>query len=107
MSRIIALPLKGSNRKQEDHSVLPHILLVLDQFPKTLGGGERTVLKLAALLPQYGYRTSILTFSAHLESAVLKSAPCPLYLLPLHCTYDITALRAALDLRTFLRQQQI
>ncbi|MGD0482872.1 MAG: hypothetical protein ABSA42_22080, partial [Terracidiphilus sp.] len=44
---------------------LPHILLVLDQFAKVLGGGERIALKLAALLPQYGYRASILTFSAH------------------------------------------
>ena len=50
MSSITALPLEGSNRKQAVHSALPHVLLVLDQFPKTLGGGERTVLKLAALL---------------------------------------------------------
>ena len=107
MSRITALSLEGSNRKQAEHSALPHVLLVLDQFPKTLGGGERIVLKLAALLPQYGYRASILTFSAHPESAALKSPPCPLYLLPLQRAYGLTALRAALDLRTFLRQQQI
>jgi len=107
MSRITALPLEGSNRKQAENSALPHVLLVLDQFPKTLGGGERIVLKLAALLPQYGYRASILTFYAHPESDALKSPPCPIYLLPLQRTYDLTALRAALDLRTFLRQQQV
>ena len=109
MSSITALPLEGSNRKQAVHSALPHVLLMLDQFPKTLGGGERIVLKLAALLPQYGYRASILTFSVHPESAVLAlmSPPCPIYLLPLQRTYDLTALRSALDLRTFIRQQQI
>ncbi len=86
---------------------MPHVLLVLDQFPKTLGGGERIVLKLAALLPQYGYRASILTFSVHPESAALKSPPCPIYVLPLQRTYDLTALRAALDFRRFLKQQRI
>ena len=80
---------------------------MLDQFPKTLGGGERIVLKLAALLPQYGYRASILTFSVHPESAALKSPPCPIYLLPLQRTYDLTALRAAFELRRFLKQQQV
>ncbi len=38
---------------------------------------ERIVLKLAALLPQYGYRASILTFWAHPESAALQSPPLP------------------------------
>jgi glycosyltransferase involved in cell wall biosynthesis len=107
MSRITALTLQDLNREQAVHSVLPHVLLVLDQLPKTLGGGERSVLKLAALLPQYGYRASILTFSAHPESDALQSPPCPIYLLPLQRTYGFTAFRAALDLRTFLRRQQI
>jgi len=109
MSGITALLPGVLNHKQAENSALPHVLLVLDQFPKTLGGGERIVLKLAALLPQYGYRASILTFSVHPESAVLAlmSPPCPIYLLPLQRTYDLTALRSALDLRTFIRQQQI
>jgi glycosyltransferase involved in cell wall biosynthesis len=83
------------------------VLLVLDQFSKTLGGGERIVLRLAALLPHYGYRCSILTFSAHPESAGLQSPPCPVYLLPLKRTYDLSALRAALELRRFLRRQRV
>jgi L-malate glycosyltransferase len=86
---------------------LPHVLLVLDQIPKSLGGGERIVLRLAALLPQYGYRVSILCFSAHPESAALQSPPCPIYLLPLKRTYDLTAFRAALDLRRFIQQNRI
>lgn len=88
-------------------SALPHVLLVLDQFPKTLGGGERIVLRLAALLPSYGYRVSILTFFVHPESTGLECPPCPIYLLPLQRTYDLTALRAAFALRRFLKEGQV
>lgn len=88
-------------------STPPHVLLVVDQFPKTLGGGERIVLTLATLLPKYGYRASILTFSIHPQSRVCESPPCPIYLLPLKRTYDLTAVRAALELRRFLRVHRV
>jgi glycosyltransferase involved in cell wall biosynthesis len=104
---ITALSLNGSSLEGPQNIELPHVLLVLDQFPKTLGGGERIVLRLAALLPKYGYRASILTFSLHPESVVLQSSPCPIYLLPLRRTYDLSALRAAFELRQFLKQQRI
>src|ERR1700733_1520853 len=107
MSMITALPLAGPSLQEAEHSALPHVLLVLDQFPKTLGGGERIVLNLAALLPRYGYRASILTFSVHPDSAALKSPPCPIYVLSLQRTYDLTALRAAFELRRFLRLHQV
>jgi glycosyltransferase involved in cell wall biosynthesis len=107
MSMLTALSLNGSSLESPKNVALPHVLLVLDQFPKTLGGGERIVLRLAALLPEYGYRASILTFSAHPESAGLQSPPCPIYLLPLRRTYNFSALRAALELRGFLKQQRI
>jgi glycosyltransferase involved in cell wall biosynthesis len=107
MSRITALSLSGSSPDDQRDAVLPHVLLVLDQLSKTLGGGERIVLRLASLLPQYGYRASILTFSADPESPGLQSPPCPIYLLPLRRTYDLSALRAAFALRQFLRQQRI
>jgi glycosyltransferase involved in cell wall biosynthesis len=104
---ISALSPGISSSASAEHNDLPHVLLVLDQLPKTLGGGERIVLKIAALLPQYGYRASILTFSAHPESAALNSPPCPIYLLPLKRTYDLKAFRAALDLKRFIKQQRI
>jgi L-malate glycosyltransferase len=107
MSMITVLSLVDSSLNDANYAALPHILLVVDQLSETLGGGERIVLKLAALLPKYGYRASILTFSAHPKSAALKAPPCPIYVLPLHRTYDFTALRGALDLRHFLKQQQI
>jgi glycosyltransferase involved in cell wall biosynthesis len=107
MSRITALSLSGSSPDNQKDAALPHVLLVLDQLSKTLGGGERIVLRLASLLPQYGYRASILTFSADPESPGLQSPACPIYLLPLRRTYDLSALRAAFALKRFLSQQRI
>src|ERR1700678_1772952 len=107
MSMITALSLNQSRLEGPNDAAMPHVLLVLDQFPKVLGGGERIVLRLASLLPQYGYRASILTFSAHPESAGLQSPPCPIYLLPLQRTYDLRALQGALELRRFLREQDV
>jgi glycosyltransferase involved in cell wall biosynthesis len=107
MSTIADLTAEQLRGDAVDDSALPHVLLVLDQFPRTLGGGERIALRLAALLPQYGYRASILTFSVHPESVALESAPCPIYLLPLQRTYGPAALRAAFDLRRFLKEQEV
>ena len=86
----------------------PHVLLVVDGFARTLGGGERVVLRMAALLPRYGYRASILTFAYDPASEFqLADAPCPVYLIPLRKTYDLLAWRAAWALGKFLRQQRI
>jgi len=104
---ITALAVEGSHSENAYHAALPHVLLVLDQFGKTLGGGERIVLRLAALLPQYGYRASILTFSAYPESPGLLSPPCPIFVLPLQRTYDLTALKASFDLKRFLKKQRV
>ena len=90
-----------------EDTILPHVLLVVDQFSKNLGGGERIALKLAAFLPQYGYRASILTFSADPATTAFDSAPCPVYLLPLRRTYDLTAIKGAFALRRLLKQQNI
>ncbi len=107
MSMLRALAVEESRNENADHAALPHVLLVLDQFGKTLGGGERIVLRLAALLPQYGYRASILTFSAHPESPGLLSPPCSIFVLPLQRTYDLTALRGSFELKRFLKEQKI
>ncbi len=92
----------------DEQRSLPHVLLVVDGFPKTLGGGERIVLRLAALLPQYGFRASILTFALDPQSEFTPAqAPCPLYLLPLRRTYDLQALRGAFAIRKLMKTQQI
>jgi L-malate glycosyltransferase len=93
--------------RSPEFAALPHVLLVLDQLPKELGGGERIVLKLAELLPSYGYRASILTFAAHPETKGLELSPCPVYLLPLRRTYGAHAVRAAIAFRRFLNEQQV
>ena len=86
----------------------PHILLAVDQFPRALGGGERVLLRLADLLPQRGFRVSILTLGVHSESAVFKlPVNAPIYLLPLRRTYGVDAIRAAFELRRFLREQRV
>jgi len=86
----------------------PHVLLVVDQFGKTLGGGERIILRLARLLPQYGFRVSILTFLVDPESPVFQEVRvCPLYVLPLRRTYDFNSLRSANVLRKFLKRQNV
>ena len=90
-----------------DHDGRQNVLLVVDQFPRSLGGGERIVLKMAARLRDYGYDASILTFAADERSEGLVDPPCPIYLLPLTRTYDWQAVRGALALRRFLRQKSI
>ena len=108
MPEIICLSEGPPQALQPPIVELPHVLLVVDGFPKVLGGGERIALRLAELLPRYGFRASILTFSLHPESIFRPSeAPCPFYLLPLQRTYDAAALRGALALRTMLRDQKI
>ena len=103
---IESLPSQNLNTPSS-RTGLPHVLLVVDQFPRVLGGGERIVLKLASLLPSYGFRVSILTFFIHPESTVSNSVPCPLYVLPLQRTYDFKAIKAALHLRRFIRKQHV
>lgn len=98
---------RNSNLHQAEDLSLPHVLLVVDQFSRNLGGGERIALKLAALLPEYGYRASILTFSADPATPAFDSAPCPVYLLALQSTYDSNALKGAFALRKFIKQQNI
>jgi L-malate glycosyltransferase len=107
MSMIRALQRDALEDSGTKDASLPHVLLVLDQFSKTMGGGERIALKLAALLPRYGYRASILTFSVDLESEYLKSLPCPFYFLPLQRVYDVNAMRAVFELKRFLSEQKV
>jgi L-malate glycosyltransferase len=104
---IVTLKTEASCSNLSAHADLSRVLIVIDQLSKTLGGGERVVLRLANLLPHYGYSPSILTFSADPESPALQASPCPIYLLPLARTYDFKAIRAAFELRRFLVTQRI
>jgi len=100
--QLVSAKLTGSGQ-----SDLPHILFVIDQFSKTLGGGERAVLQLASYLPEHGFQASIVTFLLDPESPALKMTRAPIYLLPLHRTYGIGGLQAALRLRQFIRREGV
>jgi glycosyltransferase involved in cell wall biosynthesis len=101
------VPLNPSNSVNSQNDSLPHVLLVVDQFGKTLGGGERALLQLASLLPAYGFRASILTFLVHPESPAHRMATSPIYLLPLQRVYGLQAMRGAFQLGEFLNQNEI
>lgn len=85
-----------------------HVLLLLDQFPKVLGGGERIVLRTAALLQSVGVQVSIMTFAIKEEAnAALQNVLCPIHVLPLTGVFQVSAVRAAWQLGRFLRQERV
>jgi glycosyltransferase involved in cell wall biosynthesis len=86
---------------------LAHILLMVDQFARVMGGGERVLLRNAGLLLDAGYRVSILTFSIDPQCEAISSAPCPVYLLPVPNVFSPAALGAAWRLGRFLRRERV
>ena len=80
---------------------------MVDQFPRVLGGGERVVLRTAALLQSAGYRVSIVTFAILCDPPVLQDACCPVFVLPLTGVFQWSALRAARQLGRFLRRERV
>ena len=108
MSQIQLLAEGPERSPARGQSAWPHVLFVVDGFPKALGGGERIVLRLAAMLPRYGFRTSILTLALDPESSFRPAdAPCPVYLLPLRSAFGPRAARGALALRRLLRKEHV
>src|SRR3569833_1525454 len=82
MIELIATPERAGQHSERQKSA-PHVLLVIDQFAHVLGGGERVLLEIARLMPQYGFHASILTLSLDPTSPVLRQPPCQIYLLPI------------------------
>ncbi len=108
MSKIQLLATGPEFPPQSAHTSLPHVLFIVDGFPKALGGGERIVLRLAAMLPRYGFRASILTLALHPESSFRPAeAPCPVYLLPLTNTFGRRAFLGAIALARFVRREKV
>lgn len=105
---IIAIQeLNPSVDTRADDPGFPHVLFVIDQFAKTLGGGERAALQLASLLSERGFQMSILTFLVHPESSVLHMTTAPIYVLPVQRTFALEGFQAALELRRFLKRKKI
>jgi glycosyltransferase involved in cell wall biosynthesis len=105
---MLTLQLASANRAGPGQSDCPHVLLIIDQLSTTLGGGERAVLQLASHLPEHGFQASIITFLLDPESPALKQmTAAPIYSLPLRNTYSIEALRAAIQLRQFIKREGV
>lgn len=97
-----------AREKEESDESWPHILLTVDQLSKTLGGGERMLLQIARLLPEYGYRVSILALGVDPDSPIFNEPlPCPVYELLVGKTFAPGAIRHALQLRRFLQEERI
>jgi glycosyltransferase involved in cell wall biosynthesis len=102
------LSLPGAKHSRSRDTRKPHVVLLVDQFPKALGGGERVLLKLASRLPQYGFSVSIVTFFVHPESAVLSmNLDCALYVLPLRSAFGLESISAAMAFTNFLARQEV
>jgi len=99
--------LNSAVRARPESNDMPHVLLVVDQLQKTLGGGERALLQLASQLPGRGFQASILAFFVHPDSPALRMTETPIYQLPMERTYSIEGLRAAFEFRQFIRQNKI
>jgi glycosyltransferase involved in cell wall biosynthesis len=99
--------LSDALRLPVNPSQSPHLLLVVDEFPRALGGGERAVLRIAEMLQESEFRVSILTFAVDPECTALDAAPCPVYLQPLTGVFRPSVLPDALELGRFLRRENV
>jgi glycosyltransferase involved in cell wall biosynthesis len=107
MIEVAALPDDRSDRREPDEHTWPHVLLLIDQFDRILGGGERVLLKIARNLPKYRFRASILTLSLHPDSPALSRPPCPIYVLPLERALSFRGIHSSLVLSRFLNSKNI
>ena len=100
--------IKAARRPAIALDQVPHVLLVVDQLSTVLGGGERVLLQMAGLLPQHGYRVTILALRVDPGSPALQQPlPCDLYELSVRKTFGFRALKAAFELRRFLKANRI
>ena len=83
-----------------------HILYLIDVL-WGLGGAEGVLLRIANLLPKERYRCTIGTFRLRPASPVFDKLPCPVREFPVDRVFGTRALRAAADLRRFIRQERV
>jgi TonB family protein len=83
-----------------------HILYLIDVL-WGLGGAEGVLLRIPKLLPKDRYRCTIGTFRLRSASPVFDQLPCPIREFPVNRVFGMGALRAALDLRRFIRSERV
>ena len=84
-----------------------HVLFVIDQLGRTLGGAERSLLNIVRFLPQERFRCTVLTFSIVGDPTAFQNLPCALLVFPLKRTYDLQALWVAKRFIHLLRTQEV
>ncbi len=83
-----------------------HVLYLIDVL-WGLGGAERALLRMAKLLPPERYRCTIGTFRLRPAAPVFSELPCPVREFPIQRMIGWQALRAARDLRRFIRSENV
>lgn len=107
MIELAATPLSRLGRPDPDQHTRPHVLLLIDQLDRILGGGERVLLEIARQLPNHGFRASILTLSLDPRSPALTGPPCPIYLLSVGRVLSFRGVRCSLALSRFLESENV
>jgi glycosyltransferase involved in cell wall biosynthesis len=82
-----------------------HVLFLIDQLT-ALGGGERALMQIVReLSPRF--RCSVITFRANLHPDTEKLLPIPIKVMALTKTFNSQAVLRALELRRFIRSQNV
>ena len=83
-----------------------HVLYIIDQVCQ-LGGAERVLLEIIRRLPADRFKCSVVTFQVNPRLTALESISSPLHVLPLRRTYDLRAIRSAIQLRSLIRREGV
>ena len=84
-----------------------HILFLIDSFFGSYGGAEGALARIVANLPRDRYRCSVVTFNTDFTRNHAAELACPFHVFPLDRTYDAKAVRAALSLRRYIRDEGV
>src|ERR1700758_746368 len=82
------------------------VLFITDQLCAA-GGSERTLFRMIAGLSARGFECRVVTFKHDPEIEFFQRPPCPLEVFPLSKTYDLNALRVAMQIRRLIRAHAI
>jgi glycosyltransferase involved in cell wall biosynthesis len=83
-----------------------HVLYLIDVL-WGLGGAEGVLSRIPGLLPQDRYRCTIGTFRLRPASPIFDGFSCPIREFPVSRVFGRQALRAAMDLRRFIRTERV
>src|SRR5271165_6608894 len=82
------------------------VLYIVDQLTE-MGGAERSLVRMIRSLPKERFRSSLVTFQIDRSLPLFASLPCDVHVLPLRRSYDARALRLSLELRRFIRSEDV